>query len=249
MQPRGRTHSFWWWVRDKWVCAIWKTAGEYFHKKGQQGQGLKQHDPLKNHRFSGARRSQPEMQLDACHTTGSGLFSNAPKSCSSKLKQLAGYFPRHMDLVLPQFPPSAKHKMNSSPRPCMAWMSYRESIMWLPTFICFIGSWVKTFIYFYGTHGLGDFLLLKVKFLRKIQNFGFTASYHITFGFCVSQAKPKSWMTTNHVGFFWNKNKCVHDFPHSSPPPSHKQRFMNISLHCFPGSWHPSNERAGWLNK
>lgn len=72
----------------------------------------------------------------------------------------------------------------------MARMRYTETIMRLPTFICFIGSRVKTFIYFYGTHGLGVFfLLLKIKFLRKIQNFGFTASYNIKFGLCVSQAK------------------------------------------------------------
>lgn len=45
----------------------------------------------------------------------------------------------------------------------MAWMSYTESIMWLPTFICFIGSQVKTFVYFYGTHGLGDFFFIIIK--------------------------------------------------------------------------------------
>lgn len=47
-------------------------------------------------------------------------------------------------------------------------MSYTESITWLPTFICFIGSRVKTFIYFYGTHGLGDFfLIIKNEILEK----------------------------------------------------------------------------------
>jgi hypothetical protein len=66
-------------------------------------------------------------------------------------------------------------------------MSYTESIRWLPNFICFIGSGVKTFIYFYRTYGLGEFLLLKMKFLRKFQKFGFTASYNITFGFRVCQ--------------------------------------------------------------
>lgn len=102
----------------------------------------------------------------------SGLFSNSQDSCSSKLEHLAGNLltvaPRDMNLVFPQFPPSAKHKMIASPSLSMARMSYTESIMWLPTFFCFIGSRVKTFIYFYGTHGLRVFIIIiKNKILEK----------------------------------------------------------------------------------
>lgn len=61
---------------------------------------------------------------------------------------------------------------------------------WLPAFVCFVGSRVKTFIYFYEAHGLGDFffLILKIKFLRKIQNFDFTDSNDIKFGLSLRQS-------------------------------------------------------------
>ena len=106
-----------------------------------------------------------------CHATESGLFSNSLENCSSRIEQPAGNFwkvtLRDSDWLLPQFPPFAKHEMTESPSPCIAWMSYTVSIMWLPTFICFIGSRVKTLIYFYGTHGLGDFFIIKNEILEK----------------------------------------------------------------------------------
>lgn len=48
-------------------------------------------------------------------------------------------------------------------------------------FLCFIGSRVRTFIYFYGTHGLGDFFIIKNKILEKNSKLGFTASNNIKF--------------------------------------------------------------------
>lgn len=62
-------------------------------------------------------------------------------------------------------------------------------------FICFIGSRGETFINFYGTHGLGDYflLLLKMKYLGKIQKFGFTVFYTVTRRFCVSVTKAEKY--------------------------------------------------------
>lgn len=88
-------------------------------------------------------------------------------------RQLSDSHAEDMGLLLPQFLSSEKHKMVDSPSPSTAWMSYTDSICVLQLSS---GLRVKTFIYFYRPHGLGDFLLLKLKFLRKIQNFGFIAS-------------------------------------------------------------------------
>lgn len=51
--------------------------------------------------------------------------------------------------------------------------------------------------FFMGHMGLVIFLLLKMKFLRNFQKFGFTASYNIGFGLCFS-GKARDWSMLNN---------------------------------------------------
>lgn len=97
-------------------------------RRGSMCKGMMQHDPLKNQRSLGARRTQPEMQLNSpaklelamLHTLG---FSPAlkraalPNHNSWQAASSLTATPGNLDLVLPQFPPSAKHKMIDSPCP------------------------------------------------------------------------------------------------------------------------------------
>lgn len=98
-----------------------------------------------------------ELELATLQVLGSAPILQRPVLPNEKGWQT---FPQpHLDMewVLPQFLPSAKHILQVF---WVAWISHTESIRWLPVFIYFIGSRGKTFIYFYGTHGLGDFFYI-----------------------------------------------------------------------------------------
>ena len=70
--------------------------------------------------------------------------------------------------------------------------------------------WFKsenTHLFLWDTWAWWFFLLLKKKFLRKIQKFGFTASYNIEFGLCFS-GKARDWSMLNNSaphGFLWRQ--------------------------------------------
>lgn len=149
-------------MSGRWLCG--KKQERIPVRRGSMHKGMMQQDSLQQ--VIGCRKDSAGNTVSLLARLGPAMlqnlgFSPTLENCSSRIEQPAGNFwkvtLRNSDLLLPQFPPFAKHKMTESPSPCIAWMSYTASVMWLPTFICFIGSRVKTLIYFYGTHGLGDF--------------------------------------------------------------------------------------------
>lgn len=139
-------------------------------RRGSVCKGMMQHDPPKNLGSLGARKTPQEMQLNSpARLELARLRIQALRQPTGELLfQLRAAGRRAGDLVLPQFPPSAKHtKVWFSKALCGLDELHRKHSVASNFSLCFIGSRVKTFIYFYGTHGLGDFFIIKNKILEK----------------------------------------------------------------------------------
>lgn len=112
---------------------------------------------------SAGNAAERASEAATCKAAESGLFTNPQESRSSHLGQLA----------------DGREAGASSVSPiCKAYSDGFSKALWgldelhrkhsvaSNFFLCFIGSRVKTFIYFYGTHGLGDFFIMKNKILE-----------------------------------------------------------------------------------
>lgn len=231
-QPHGSINSFWWGMSNEWVGACCLLCGKAARGCFSKGPHARRHYATWLCEEPQVVRCKKDLAGNGAKLTGEGYRIWAFLQLSGQLlfqirtpgRQLADSRTRGHEPSVSSVSPICKTYNH-----CFSKSLHGQDELHREHYVAsnfHLLYWFKSeniHLFLWDTGAQGFFLLLKIKFLRKIQNFGFTASYHIKFGLWVSQAKPGGtdlwWVTMSCMGFFKTKqkNECVHFFPHHFP--------------------------------